>query len=298
DAELAKSSRSIPTSSSRLIYAALAPVGIPGRMPWIASRGHSVMDTLSLPVLYARDRDAAAIILVDLHGKREPGLYAAQLQRRFRLLVIPVVLTQFALTEPCADPVGRSAQQRFERTFDSWIAHYPVGIQTSFIRSGGNRIRHAAQAVDQAEFNGLPAAPYAPLADAIHLRFRQAAAIGHTLEECIVDLVDLHLEDLPFVCRKGPIDIRQEVGIFACFHLVKSNAQLIVIQFLHVGDEAKHPNRTGNRVWFGKNRVGRSRDIVPSRGSYIPHGDDYRLFPAQQFHLAPDDVGSQRTATG
>src|SRR5690606_11316006 len=99
DTKLPKSSRSNPTSSSRLIYAALVAVGINRRIPCIASRGHSVIDTLSLPVLYARDRDAAAIILVDLHRKREPGLYAAQFQRRFLLLVLPFVLSQFEITQ-------------------------------------------------------------------------------------------------------------------------------------------------------------------------------------------------------
>src|SRR5690606_19315222 len=129
DTKLPKSSRSNPTASSRLIYAALVAVGMKRCMPCIASRGHSVIDTIAL---------------IDFHGKRKPGLDTPQLQRRFRLLVIAVLFAQFALAEPRADPVGRASQQGFERAFDGWIAHYPVGIHACFICSGGNRIVYAA----------------------------------------------------------------------------------------------------------------------------------------------------------
>src|SRR5690606_10582015 len=106
DTKLPKSSRSKPTSRSSFMYAALVAVGIKRCMPCIASRGHSVIDTLAAPLPCACDRGTSTIVLIDLHGKWQPCLDTPQLQRRFCLLIIAVVHTELALAEPRAYPVG------------------------------------------------------------------------------------------------------------------------------------------------------------------------------------------------
>src|SRR5690606_36039460 len=138
-----KSSRSKPTSRSSFMYAALVAVGIKRCMPCIASRGHSVIDTLAAPLPCACDRGTSTIVLIDLHGKWQPCLDTPQLQRRFCLLIIAVVHTELALAEPRAYPVGRATEQRFERTFDGRIGHHPVGFQACLSGGRSNRIVYA-----------------------------------------------------------------------------------------------------------------------------------------------------------
>src|SRR3546814_3475532 len=140
-------------------------------MPCIASRGHSVIDSLLMPSPCACNRDAAAIVLIDLHGKWKSRLYATQLQCRFRWLVITVMFAQLALTEPCTYPIGRTAQQRLERAFDGGVSHHSIRFQPGLSCSGSNRIIDAVQAVYEPVFHGLLATPYTPLPNTIHLCF-------------------------------------------------------------------------------------------------------------------------------
>src|SRR5690606_25362651 len=97
DTKLPKSSRSNPASRSSFMYAALVAVGMKRCIPCIASRGHSVIDTLLIPLLSACAPGATAIVLINLHGKWKPCLYTTQLEGGLCLLVIAVMLAQLTL---------------------------------------------------------------------------------------------------------------------------------------------------------------------------------------------------------